>query len=191
MFAQIISFLTTCCSEGSRFCDCFPCLCPKCACICCGSFAGLVALVGMVRVVVRKGKVEVAGDDPREQQRVAELLKKAHYTVDVISGDAFPLGPLHVDAARLVVTQANGTEERLLPREAKILKEFAEHPGEVIGRDHLLRTCWGFRYWGTTRTVDQSIANLRKKLGPDVQIVSIRGEGYRLEITAPEKAPKA
>lgn len=43
-----------------------------------------------------------------------------------------------------------------------------------------MNEAWGFDYYGTTRTVDQTIANLRKKLGRGLTIESVRGEGYRL-----------
>ena len=42
---------------------------------------------------------------------------------------------------------------------------FAAHPGEVFSRDRLLNEVWGYNYYGTTRTLDQVIVQLRKKLG--------------------------
>jgi DNA-binding response OmpR family regulator len=56
----------------------------------------------------------------------------------------------------------------------------ASSPDEVVSRDRLLNEIWGYEYTGTTRTLDQHIAQLRKKLGADEwRITSIRGVGYR------------
>ena len=61
----------------------------------------------------------------------------------------------------------------------KILRLFASDPAAVISREAILSQVWGLKYWGTTRTVDQHIAQLRRKLG--VEIVSVRGVGYRID----------
>ena len=76
--------------------------------------------------------------------------------------------------------RADGSEERLLPRELKILGLLAADAGAVVTRDTLMNEAWGLDYYGTTRTVDQTIANLRKKLGPGLDIQSVCGEGYRI-----------
>ena len=73
-----------------------------------------------------------------------------------------------------------GTEQPLTERELGLLRLFAAHPGEVLTRDRLLDELWGMRYLGTTRTLDQHIAQLRRKLGPDAaRIETVHGVGYR------------
>ncbi len=47
----------------------------------------------------------------------------------------------------------------------KLLQLFAADAGEVLSRDRLLTEVWGYNYYGTTRTLDQVIVQLRKKLG--------------------------
>ena len=75
---------------------------------------------------------------------------------------------------------ADGSEEALSVREIGILRMLASSPDEVVSRDRLLNEIWGYEYTGTTRTLDQHIAQLRKKLGADEwRITSIRGVGYR------------
>jgi len=73
----------------------------------------------------------------------------------------------------------------LSARELKLLLHFHDHPGEVLTRDNLLNAIWGIDYFGTTRTLDQHIAQLRKKIEPDpsnpVLITTIHGVGYRYE----------
>ena len=55
--------------------------------------------------------------------------------------------------------------EELTPKELKLLQLFSGLPGEVFSRDCLLNEVWGYNYYGTTRTLDQVVVQLRKKLG--------------------------
>jgi len=73
----------------------------------------------------------------------------------------------------------------LSARELKLFQLFASHPREVLSRDRLLNDVWGYEYYGTTRTLDQTIVQLRKKLtdiGADPkQIATVHAVGYRWE----------
>lgn len=77
-----------------------------------------------------------------------------------------------------------GVSVDLSPREAAILELLHERSGEVVGRDELLDRCWGLDYFPESRTLDQHIAKLRKKIerNPAVPAIieTIRGAGYRL-----------
>ncbi len=68
-------------------------------------------------------------------------------------------------------------------RELALLRYFVEHDGEVVGRFTLLDEIWGIRYQGTTRTLDQHIAKLRRKIERDSarprHIQTVHGVGYR------------
>ena len=77
----------------------------------------------------------------------------------------------------------NDVELDLSDREIKLIKVFYDHPDEVLSRDFLLDKVWGIDYPGTTRTLDQHIAQLRKKIedhtaDPKV-ITTVHGIGYR------------
>jgi DNA-binding response OmpR family regulator len=65
------------------------------------------------------------------------------------------------------------------------MKYFIQHEGEVIHREDLLHEVWGYDVTPDTRTVDNYIVELRKKLEEDPSnpqyITSIRGEGYRFD----------
>jgi two-component system alkaline phosphatase synthesis response regulator PhoP len=67
--------------------------------------------------------------------------------------------------------------------EVEILKYFIAHQGEVITREVLLDKIWGYEKYPTTRTIDNHILKLRKKIETDPShpkyILSIYGEGYR------------
>jgi DNA-binding response OmpR family regulator len=73
----------------------------------------------------------------------------------------------------------------LSAKELKLFQLFAAHPREVLSRDRLLNDVWGYEYYGTTRTLDQTIVQLRKKLsdlGADPrQIATVHAVGYRWE----------
>lgn len=73
-----------------------------------------------------------------------------------------------------------GNEDPLTMREMGILRILAATPGRVVDRDRIFNEVWGHGYFGTTRTLDQYITQLRRKLGSDgVCIDSVRGAGYR------------
>jgi DNA-binding response OmpR family regulator len=67
--------------------------------------------------------------------------------------------------------------------EVEILKHFVAHRGEVVSRDDLLDKIWGHEKYPSTRTIDNHILKLRKKLERDPAktkvIFSVYGEGYR------------
>lgn len=67
--------------------------------------------------------------------------------------------------------------------EMKLTRVFAAHRDEVLSRDALLNSVWGQDYFGTTRTLDQHVANLRRKLekvgGKAQAIGTVHGVGYR------------
>ena len=112
--------------------------------------------------------------------RIAALLRRALLAAPQSAADTFAFGAATVDASTLTVTASDGTSQRLLPRELGLLKLFAENPGKVFSRDDLLDRFWGVSYYGTTRTLDQRLMLLRKKLGSDAaRIESVHGVGYK------------
>jgi DNA-binding response OmpR family regulator len=96
---------------------------------------------------------------------------------------AFSIGPASIDPKTFQVKRAE-TLERITPRELKLLQFFHAHAGEVLSRDRLLNEVWGCHYFGTTRTLDQVIVQLRKKLGDSGErpkhLVTVHGVGYKL-----------
>ena len=76
-----------------------------------------------------------------------------------------------------------GVSIDLSPRESGILELLHERAGEVVDRDALLNRCWGLDYFPESRTLDQHIAKLRKRIEADPAnpeiIETVRGVGYR------------
>ena len=97
--------------------------------------------------------------------------------------EPFTIGNASVNPRTFEVTRGK-TTERLTARELKLLQLFHTHAGEVMSRDALLTQVWGYHYYGTTRTLDQVIVQLRKKLGDNTgapqHLLTIHGVGYKL-----------
>ena len=92
----------------------------------------------------------------------------------------FRFGSCRIDPARLALRNAAGGEESLTVRELGILRLLAEAPGSVVTRERFLSEVWGMEYGGSTRTLDQHVAQVRKKLGADAALLeTVHGVGYR------------
>jgi DNA-binding response OmpR family regulator len=95
----------------------------------------------------------------------------------------FEIGPATIDPKRFELRRGKVTEE-LTARELKLLQLFYASKGEVLSRDRLLNEVWGHGYYGTTRTLDQVIVQLRKKLGDTgdhpKHLLTVHGVGYKL-----------
>jgi DNA-binding response OmpR family regulator len=85
--------------------------------------------------------------------------------------------PLELRAVR------NGVSIDLSPRETAILSLLHEKAGQAVDRDTLLNRCWGMDYFPDSRTLDQHVAKLRKRIEVDPQqpeiVETVRGVGYR------------
>jgi DNA-binding response OmpR family regulator len=95
----------------------------------------------------------------------------------------FHIGHAQIDPKRFQLKRGQSVEE-LTAKELKLLQFFHAHPTEVLSRDRLLNEVWGYNYYGTTRTLDQVIVQLRKKLGDNGEapkhLVTVHGVGYKL-----------
>ena len=110
--------------------------------------------------------------------RIAAMLRKRDVS-DVAS--AFSVGAHFVDGKTMRVMGRDGGSEPLASREYELLRLLYERRGEVLQRDWLLNRLWGVTFYGNTRTLDQHIALIRRKLGGDAErIETIRNVGYRL-----------
>jgi len=96
------------------------------------------------------------------------------------SPTGFQLGPLRVLPEELRAQRDENSVD-LTPREVSILKLLHERAGQVLSRDVLLDVCWGLEYMPESRTLDQHIAKLRKKIECESEeiIETVRGVGYR------------
>jgi DNA-binding response OmpR family regulator len=92
------------------------------------------------------------------------------------------LADVTIDPARHEVIAA-GRQLELRTREFELLLALVDHAGLVLSREQLLDLAWEQDYYGTTRTVDVHVAQLREKLaGSQLQIETVWGKGYKLVV---------
>src|SRR5690606_1371664 len=88
---------------------------------------------------------------------------------------------IHPDA---YIVSKRGEKIELTHREFELLYYLAKHIGQVMTREHLLQTVWGYDYFGDVRTVDVTVRRLREKIEDNPShptwIVTRRGVGYYL-----------
>jgi DNA-binding response OmpR family regulator len=118
--------------------------------------------------------------------RIAAVLRRSrnNQPEPVALPEQFQIGSALVDRKSYQVTighQSHG----LTSREMKLLEVFHLRPNEVLSRNDLLNAAWGVDYFGTTRTLDQHIAQLRKKIEPDPAspqfLLTVHGVGYKFQ----------
>ena len=104
----------------------------------------------------------------------------------VVSADR-GTGDLLVDRASRRVTCA-ATEVRLRPKEFDVLAYLADRVGQAVSRSELMERVWDEQWFGSTKTLDVTVASLRQRLteagarGPGSPVlVTLRGFGYRLD----------
>ena len=88
---------------------------------------------------------------------------------------------IHPDA---YTVSKRGENIELTHREFELLHYLARHLGQVMTREHLLQTVWGYDYFGDVRTVDVTVRRLREKIEDNPShpewLVTRRGVGYYL-----------
>ena len=126
---------------------------------------GIHELLARISAVLRRSQRQIQSEDKSLQSK-------------------FQFGEFEVNV-RTYKLSGQGMNIDLSERELKLIQYFHEHPKEVLSRDDILNAIWGIDYYGTTRTLDQHIAQLRKKIEADPSkpsvITTVHGVGYRYE----------
>lgn len=151
---------------------------------------------GLILMLTAKGQemdkvigLELGADDYvtkpfglRELTARVHALLRRNRSSEVSDGESRQFGDCLLDPKTFELKRKKKSVS-LSPREVKLFQLFISHPNEVLSRDRLLNEVWGYEYYGTTRTLDQTIVQLRKKLadiGADPkQIATVHTYGYR------------
>ena len=95
----------------------------------------------------------------------------------------FEFGKCKVDFRSFEITGVDGETYSLSQREIKLLKLLIDRKGEVVSRDTILSTVWGYNVFPSTRTIDNYILAFRKYFEKDPKepehFLSVRSVGYR------------
>ena len=120
--------------------------------------------------------------------RIRAVLRRREVPTAFEESDVLAFGPLRMelDARRCFV---NDEEIKLRKKEFALLRLLLENPGRVLTRDVLIDRVWGSDYVGDTKTLDVHIKRLRSLIEEDPKkpelISTVRGVGYRFEVTKP------
>jgi DNA-binding response OmpR family regulator len=113
----------------------------------------------------------------RVQAHIERRLRIARNDIDTTA-----FGDISVDFRKMEVTR-NGEHMSLTPQEFKLLKYLVENPERVISRDEILNQVWGSENYPSTRTVDNHVLRLRRKLEKDsarpAHFQTVHAVGYR------------
>ena len=110
---------------------------------------------------------------------VARIRVQLRRTRSVNSSDALRAGTLTLDVARRQA-RLGAVITDLSDREFRLLHHLVEHTGEVVSRERLLSEVWGYHFDPGSNVVEVCVRRLRKKLGPEAPIETVRHAGYRL-----------
>lgn len=116
--------------------------------------------------------------------RVHKLIDKNKKMLDKDTvGDTYSFGSNIVDFKAQEATTKGGERIQLSKKEAMLLKLLIENKNEVVPREKILQTVWGYNVYPTTRTIDNFILNFRKYFETDSRnpeyFHSVRGVGYK------------
>ena len=116
--------------------------------------------------------------------RVQKLIEKNKKLLDKETiGDTYQFGKNSVDFKAQQAINKNGEYIQLSKKEAMLLKLLFENKNEVVPREKILQTVWGYNVYPTTRTIDNFILSFRKYFEEDSRnpkyFHSVRGVGYK------------
>ena len=113
--------------------------------------------------------------------KIKAILKRQEEEKNISENIEFDLGRFHFNPKlrQLIVDDKTQT---LSPKENELLKMLSEHKNDLLPREKALKKIWGSDTYFNGRSMDVYIAKLRKYLkeDPDIEIVNIHGNGFRL-----------
>ena len=121
-------------------------------------------LIARVKANLRRGSIQPAAPEEPENNDIE-------------------VGALTIHPEAYIISK-RGESIELTHREFELLHYLAKHVGQVMTREHLLQTVWGYDYFGDVRTVDVTVRRLREKIedtpSHPTWLVTRRGVGYYL-----------
>lgn len=120
------------------------------------------------------------------QARVKALLRRSEISEQQTETDSKQASDIVIGQLQILpdafLVRKNGKDLELTHREFELIYHLATHMGQVMTREHLLETVWGYDYFGDVRTVDVTVRRLREKIEDQPSrpeyILTRRGVGY-------------
>lgn len=116
--------------------------------------------------------------------RVHKLIEKNKKMQEKDSvGDQYSFGNNQIDFKAQEIRTHSGQRIQISKKEAMLLKLLIENKNQVVPREKILQSVWGYNVYPTTRTIDNFILNFRKYFEADSRnpkfFHSVRGVGYK------------
>lgn len=116
--------------------------------------------------------------------RVSKLIvRKDHRQTSLATLDEFKFGPCHVNFKTYRIVDKDSEERTLSKKEIMLLKLLIQKKDEVVSREEILESVWGYDVFPSTRTIDNYILAFRKYFEPNPRqpqhFFSVRGVGYK------------
>jgi two-component system, OmpR family, alkaline phosphatase synthesis response regulator PhoP len=115
--------------------------------------------------------------------RVNNLLRRSVKGEGGTGLSEYKIGDQEINFSQLEIRRNGKEPVRLTRKEAMLLKLLIERKNEVVSREHILETVWGYDIYPSTRTIDNFIVSFRKYFEKDPSnpqfFQSVRGIGYR------------
>jgi len=112
--------------------------------------------------------------------RVQALLRRSRRGATEKESDSYSDSYLTIDWAQARV-DVGGREVQLTPLEFRLLSTFVRNPRQVLSREQLLELVWGDAFGVGGDQVKLYVGYLRRKLGDDAPIETVRGFGYKYQ----------
>ena len=117
--------------------------------------------------------------------RVDKLIRRTQKDTTRLTLTEYSFGANKVDFSSYAAVGVQG-EFKLTKKESQLLKLLIEKKNEVVTREEILKTVWGYTVFPSTRTIDNFILAFRKYLEEDPKnptyFLSLRGVGYKFSI---------
>jgi len=123
--------------------------------------------------------------------RLARLIEQSKKNEDkgavglALDVPVFQIGTGSVEFDKYSIITHSGKVKQISKRESMLLKLLTSRTGEVVSREEILETIWGYTVYPSTRTIDNYLLAFRKYFEPDpkspIYFHSVRGVGYRFE----------
>lgn len=97
--------------------------------------------------------------------------------------DDYAFDGMHIDFKTFEIKTKEGEKKQISKKEVMLLKLLIQKKGEVVSREEILETVWGYDVYPSTRTIDNFISAFRKYFEPNprqpIYFFSVRGVGYK------------